>query len=82
MSAAHTKGAHKYRDLDAVDVELEQALDAIRARAQRLPRGRVIAVIERQDHVTVWHRVEVEQMTERDVERVMTEKPRKREARG
>lgn len=78
MSAAHTKGAHKYRDLDAVDVELEEALDAIRTRALRLPRGRVIAVIEREDRVTVAHRVEVDRLTERDVELVMQEKPRPR----
>lgn len=79
---AHTKRAHKYRDLDEVDVELEEALDAIRTRARRLSRGRVIAVIERQDRVTVAHRVEVDQLTDGDLERVMTEKPRKREVRG
>lgn len=78
MSALHAKDVHKIRSLDDVDIELEQALDAIRARVQRLARGRVIAVIERQDRVTVAHRVDVDQLTTRDVERLMTEPPRGR----
>lgn len=82
MTRAHTKGAHRPRSLDEVDVELEEALAAIRTRAQRLPRGRVIAVIERQDRVTVGHRVEVDQLTEADVEQVMTERPRRRGVRS
>ena len=68
---------HKPRSLDEVDVELETAIERIRDRVARTERGRVIAVIEREDRVTVAHRVQVDGLTEGDIERTMQERPRR-----
>lgn len=77
MSRAHTHGAHTYRDLDEVDVELEEAVKRLRDRVGKMADGRVIVVVERKRRVTIGHSVQVDGMLTEEIERVMTEKPRK-----
>lgn len=60
------------------DLGLEQALGDAKARAKKLPYGRVILVITKLDGVVASHRVEIDRLTEEDIASVMTAKPRKR----
>lgn len=68
----------KPKSFEEIDLELEEAIERLRDRVRRLTRGRVIAVVERVGAVTVCYRVDVDPMTEGDVERLMQEKPRPR----
>lgn len=77
MSLAHTNRAHKYRSLDEVDVELEEALRSLRSRVERTAKGRVTLTIERLGGMTVDYHVASDGMTSREVERVMREVPHK-----
>ena len=65
----------KPRTLDDVDLELETCIERIRDRVERTERGRVIAVIERKERITIGHTVGVDALLGEDWVCVMTEKP-------
>ena len=73
------------RDLFAVDTEIEQALAETRRRAERVRTGRVYLELHRLAGTTVDYRVTEDRTTEREVERIMQERPwkgHKRETGG
>ena len=78
---------HKPRSLDEADVDLElaiqEATDQVRRYCQRLPHGRVdLAMrVTRYNRVTIAceHKVTADSLTGEDIERIMAEKPTKRE---
>ena len=67
----------RYRSLDAVDVELEEAVEGLRQYVSRCATGRVHLVVERLDRVTIAHALEADRLTTADIERVMKEPPRR-----
>jgi NCAIR mutase (PurE)-related protein len=67
----------KVQSFDEVDVELEEAVKRLRDRVGKMADGRVIVVVERKRRVTIGHSVQVDGMLTEEIERVMTEKPRK-----
>ena len=63
----------------------EHAFGEAKAAERRLKCGRVILTIEKFDGVVIYHRVETEYLTERDLDRLMRERPQpagKGEAEG
>ena len=73
------------RDLFTVDTEIEEALAETRRRAERVRTGRVYLELHRLAGTTVDYRVTEDRTTEREIERVMQEKPwkgHKRETGG
>ncbi|MBN1319623.1 MAG: hypothetical protein JXA87_02175 [Thermoleophilia bacterium] len=69
-------GVNSRRDLTTIDVELERAKQALEKAASRVSHGRITVTVERYDRATIGHRLEVDQLTEDDLVRIMTEKPR------
>ncbi|MHB8867452.1 MAG: hypothetical protein ACYC6T_08095 [Thermoleophilia bacterium] len=55
-------------------LSLDAALADLRARCRRRKRGRIVCTVEIEEGVVVQHRCEETEMTERDLERVMSEK--------
>lgn len=67
----------KVQSFDEVDVELEEAVKRLRDRVGKTSDGRVIVVVERKRRVTIGHSIHLDGMLTEEIERVMTEKPRK-----
>lgn len=64
-----------------IDPALEQALTDTRRRAEWLRTGRVTLELHLLAGMVVEHRVDTERTTEREVERMMQERPRKQRSR-
>lgn len=60
------------------DLHLDAVLADFRHRIQRRKRGRVVCTVEILEGVCIGHRIEEDGMLERDVERLMCERPRSR----
>lgn len=60
-----------------VDADLEQALKELRRRTGRRHHGRILLTLDVLDGVVCGHRFEEEELSERDFERIMTERPRR-----
>ena len=60
------------------DLHLDAVLTDLRHRCRRRKRGRVVCTIEILEGVCISHRIEEDGMLERDVERLMCERPRPR----
>ena len=60
-----------------VDADLERALKELRLRANRRRHGRILLTLEVHEGVVCDHRFEETELAEWELERIMTEKPRR-----
>ena len=64
------------KSLEEVDVELEEAIERLRDRVRHVSHGRGIVVVERFRDETMGYRLEVDPMTEAEVQWLMQAKPK------
>lgn len=70
------KRPYKPIALEEVDVELEEAIDALRYYCQSQPHGRVFLEVERRHNVSFAYHLSRDAMTREDVLGVMREVPK------